>query len=120
VAFTRSRELFILIVVVIALGTAVGAAQLFGVSLALGAFLAGVVVSGNAFSNQVEAEVVPFRETFAVLFFVSVGMLVNPVVLWNNMGHVIALTLLIVVGKALISAGIGFLMPRPARTALVV
>lgn len=120
VAFTRSRELFILTIVVIALGTAVGAAELFGVSLALGAFLAGVVVSGNAVSHQVEAEVIPFRETFAVLFFVSVGMLVNPMVLVNNIGQVIALTLLIVVGKAIISAVLGFIFPRPAHTALVV
>lgn len=120
VAFTQSRELFILTIVVIALGTAVGAAELFGVSLALGAFLAGVVVSGNAVSHQVEAEVIPFRETFAVLFFVSVGMLVNPLVLVNNIGEVIALTLLIVVGKAFISALLGFFFPRPAHTALVV
>lgn len=120
VAFTQSRELFILTIVVIALGTAVGAAELFGVSLALGAFLAGVVVSGNAVSHQVEAEVIPFRETFAVLFFVSVGMLVNPMVLINNIGQVLALTFLIVIGKAVISAGLGFLFPRPAHTALVV
>ncbi len=120
VAFTQSRELFILTIVVIALGTAVGAAELFGVSLALGAFLAGVVVSGNAVSHQVEAEVIPFRETFAVLFFVSVGMLVNPMVLINNIGQVLALTFLIVIGKAVISAGLGFLLPRPAHTALVV
>jgi monovalent cation:H+ antiporter-2, CPA2 family len=120
VAFTQSRELFILTIVVIALGTAVGAAELFGVSLALGAFLAGVVVSGNAVSHQVEAEVIPFRETFAVLFFVSVGMLVNPSVLVNNIGQVLALTFLIVIGKAVISAGLGFLFPRPAHTALVV
>src|SRR6266446_5390183 len=74
----RSRQLFIVAIVVITVGTAIGASSVFGVSLALGAFLAGVVISESALSHQVGAEMVPFRETFAVLFFVSVGMLVNP------------------------------------------
>ncbi|TMC89975.1 MAG: hypothetical protein E6J22_13640 [Chloroflexi bacterium] len=80
-AYMRSRELFIIAIVVITIGTAIGASSVFGVSLALGAFLAGVVVSESALSHQVGAEMVPFRETFAVLFFVSVGMLVNPLYL---------------------------------------
>lgn len=120
IAHTRSRELFILTMLVIALGTALGSAQLFGVSLALGAFVAGVVVSESPFSHQISADLVPFREAFAVLFFVSVGMLVNPLYLLTNAGHVLSLTGLIVIGKALIAAAIGFLFPRPARTALVV
>jgi CPA2 family monovalent cation:H+ antiporter-2 len=117
---TRSRELFILAVVTIALGTAVGSAELFGVSLALGAFLAGVVIGDSAISHQVGAEVLPFRETFAVLFFVSVGMLVNIGYLIANAGHVLALVALIVIGKSVITLLLGTLFPRPARTAIVV
>ncbi len=120
IAVTRSRELFILAVLAIALGTALGSAELFGVSLALGAFVAGVVVGESPVSHQVGADVLPFREAFAVLFFVSVGMLVNPAYLLANAGQVLALTALIVVGKALIAALLGFLSPHPARTALVV
>ena len=73
-----SRELFVLVALTAAVGTALAAGALFGVSLALGAFLAGVVVGESPFSHQVGADLLPFREAFAVLFFVSVGMLVNP------------------------------------------
>jgi CPA2 family monovalent cation:H+ antiporter-2 len=117
---TRSRELFILTVVVLALGTAVGSAEFFGVSLALGAFLAGVVIGDSAISHQVGAEVLPFRETFAVLFFVSVGMLVNIDYLIANAGFVLALLALIVIGKPIITLFLGMFFPRPARTAIVV
>ena len=86
IARTRSRELFILVALTLALGTALGAAALFGVSLALGAFLAGVVVSESPVSHQVGADLLPFREAFAVLFFVSVGMLVDPAYLLANAG----------------------------------
>lgn len=120
IARTRSRELFILTVVTIALGTAVGSAELFGVSLALGAFLGGVVLGESSASHQVGAEVLPFRETFSVLFFVSVGMLVNLNYLIGNAGQVLALTGLIVLGKFALTVSLGFFFPRPARTALVV
>ncbi|HEX8231213.1 MAG TPA: cation:proton antiporter [Chloroflexia bacterium] len=120
IAHLRSRELFIIAIVVITLGTAVGAATLFGVSLALGAFLAGVVVSESALSHQVEAEILPFRETFAVLFFVSVGMLVNPLQLVTNGMEVLAITVLIVLGKGLLTVIVGLLLARSARTALVI
>jgi len=120
IAHTGSRELFILAILVVALGTAVGAADLFGVSLALGAFLAGVVISESPLSHQVGADLLPFREAFAVLFFVSVGMLVNVTYLLTNAGQVLALTFLIVIGKAVIAAALGFCFPHPARTALVV
>ena len=120
IAFTRSRELFILVILTVSLGTALGAAAIFGVSLALGAFLAGVVVSESPLSHQVSVDVLPFQEAFAVIFFVSVGMLVNPIDLLGNAGHVLALTALIMIGKAVLAAGIGFLFPHPARTALVV
>ena len=94
---------FILTVLAIALGIALGAAEIFGVSLALGAFIAGVVVSESPLSHQAGADVLPFREAFAVLFFVSIGMLVNPVYLFQNMVPVLSLTALIVVGKALLT-----------------
>lgn len=120
IARTRSRELFILTVVTIALGTAVGSAELFGVSLALGAFLAGVVLGESTVSHQVGAEVLPFRETFAVLFFVSVGMLVNFNHLLLNAGQVLALTALIVLGRFIVTVALGIFFPRPARTVLIV
>jgi monovalent cation:H+ antiporter-2, CPA2 family len=120
IAHTRSRELFILAVLAIALGTALGAAELFGVSLALGAFVAGAVVSESPLSHQVGADVLPFREAFAVLFFVSVGMLVNPAFLWQNIGPVLALTALILIGKPLIVLLLGLFFSRSAFTMLVI
>jgi monovalent cation:H+ antiporter-2, CPA2 family len=120
IAHTRSRELFILAVVALALGTAMGAAELFGVSLALGAFLAGVVIGESDVHHQVGAEVLPFREIFAVLFFVSVGMLVDPLALLENAGQVLALTALVVVGKGVFTLLLGLLLPVSARTILVV
>ncbi len=117
---TRSRELFILAVVALALGVAMGSAELFGVSLALGAFLAGIVIGESSLSHQVGADIEPFRETFSVLFFVSVGMLVNISYLVANAGHVLALTALIVLGKFIITVFLGAFFPRPARTMLVV
>ncbi len=120
IAYTRSRELFILAVVAVALGVSFLAFELFGVSLALGAFLAGVVVSESDVHHQVGAEVVPFRDFFAVLFFVSVGMLVNPAVVFANLDKVIVLALLVVVGKALITVLLGLVLPSSARTMLVV
>lgn len=119
IAHTRSRELFILAVLAIALGVALGAAELFGVSLALGAFVAGVVVNESPLSHQVGADILPFRESFAVLFFVSIGMLVNPGYLLDNVGAILAMTSLIVIGKALITIIFGFVMPWPASTTLI-
>ena len=120
IAHTRSRELFILAILAITLGSALGASEIFGVSLALGAFVAGAIISQSRLSHQVGADLFAFRETFSVLFFVSVGMLVNPVFLWQNLGQVAALSLLVVVGKGVIVILLGLLMPRPARTFLVI
>lgn len=120
IAHTRSRELFILAILAVALGTALGAAEIFGVSLALGAFVAGVVVSESPLSYQAGADALPFREAFAVLFFVSIGMLVNPSYLFTHIGAVAGLTTIIMVGKPLITLLQGFLFPWPARTVLVV
>ncbi len=120
IAHTRSRELFILAILAITLGTALGASELFGVSLALGAFVAGAIISQSRLSHQVGADMLAFRETFSVLFFVSVGMLVNPRFLWENLGQVASLTALVVLGKLTIVILLGLLFPRPARTFLIV
>ncbi|HYF61571.1 MAG TPA: cation:proton antiporter [Herpetosiphonaceae bacterium] len=120
IAHSRSRELFILAAVAIALGTAFGSAAIFGVSLALGAFLAGVVLGESDLSHQIGDEVMPFRETFAVIFFVSVGMLVNPAYLWANAGQVLILTLIIVAGKAVLTQLLGLVLPASGRAMLVV
>jgi CPA2 family monovalent cation:H+ antiporter-2 len=120
IAHSRSHELFSLAVVALALGTAFGAAELFGVSLALGAFFAGVVVSESEISHQVGADVIPFRDIFAVLFFVSVGMLVNPAVVLANLDQVIALTLLIIFGKGVATILLSLILPGSGRTMLVV
>jgi CPA2 family monovalent cation:H+ antiporter-2 len=119
-ALTRSRDLFILAVIMLALGTAMGATYFFDVSLALGAFLAGVVIGESDIGHQVSAEVLPFREIFAAFFFVSVGMLVDPIALWRDGGHVLALTAMVVVGKGILTLLLGFVLPGSARTMLVV
>jgi CPA2 family monovalent cation:H+ antiporter-2 len=120
IAHTHSRELFVLAIMAITLGTAMGASELFGVSLALGAFVAGAIISQSRLSHQVGADLFSFREIFSILFFVSIGMLVNPSFLWENITHVILLTLLVIVGKFTIVVLMGTLFPRPARTFLVV
>jgi len=88
--------------------------------LALGAFVAGVVVSESPLSHQVGADVLPFREAFAVLFFVSVGMLVNPAYLVKNIVPVLLLTAIVVVGKPLITLLLGLIFHWGGRTVLVV
>lgn len=120
VAHTRSRELFVLAAITIALGTALASAEFFGVSIALGAFVAGVVVSESPLSHQVAAELLPFREAFAVLFFVSVGMLVDPFEMARYWPQILALSLLVIVGKYVFGALVSFAFPYPAKTGLVV
>ena len=92
-----------LVALTVAVGTALASAHFFGVSLALGAFVAGVVVGESPFSHQVGADLLPFREAFAVLFFVSVGMLVNPEYVVAHWDEVLITIVLIVVVKGLIS-----------------
>ncbi|HJV35796.1 cation:proton antiporter, partial [Geomonas sp.] len=120
ISFTRSRELFILCVVAVALGTAVGSAYFFGVSLALGAFLGGVVLGRSSASHHISAEVSPFRDVFTVLFFVSVGMLVNPSYLLAHLGQVAELTIFIVLAKSVLTLMLALLLPAPPRTMIVV
>ncbi|WP_262028931.1 YbaL family putative K(+) efflux transporter [Microvirga sp. Mcv34] len=120
VAHTGSRELFRLAVLAIALGAAFGAAQLFGVSFALGAFFAGMVLSESELSHQAASETLPLRDAFAVLFFVSVGMLFDPMILINQFGPVLVTFLIIVVGKSLAAFAIVRLFRHPDSTALTI
>jgi CPA2 family monovalent cation:H+ antiporter-2 len=95
-----SRELFRLAILAVALGVAYGSAELFGVSFALGAFLAGMILAESTLSQQAATEILPFRDAFAVLFFVSVGMLFDPAILLAHPGPVLATFLVIVIGNA--------------------
>ena len=117
VASTRSRELFLVTIVVLALGTA-SATSLAGFSLALGAFLAGLVVSESQFSHQTLADVLPLRDLFAVLFFVSIGMLIDPLFLITNPFLVGSTVLAILAGKFLIVTVVVRLFRYPLRTAV--
>jgi CPA2 family monovalent cation:H+ antiporter-2 len=107
-----SRELFTLSILATALGVAFGAAELFGASLALGAFLAGMVLNESELSQRAGLEALPLRDAFAVVFFVSVGMLFEPEILVNEPLHVLLVIAIIVVGKAsaafFIVTGIGY------------
>ncbi|HEX5724241.1 MAG TPA: cation:proton antiporter, partial [Longimicrobiaceae bacterium] len=119
VARTGSRELFTLGVLAVAVGVAVGAAALFGVSFALGAFFAGVVISESDLSHQAAADALPFQDAFAVLFFVSVGMLFDPAVLVSQPLQVLGVVLVILVGTPLVALAIVLAFRYPVRTALV-
>ena len=99
VAATHSRELFTLAVLVLALGIAVGSALTFGVSIALGAFLAGMIVGQSEFSLRAASDALPMRDAFAVLFFVSVGMLFDPNALMSSQGLLFATFAIVLVGK---------------------
>jgi CPA2 family monovalent cation:H+ antiporter-2 len=101
VAHTGSRELFRLAVLSIALGVAYAAAELFGISLALGAFFAGMMLSESQLSQQAATESLPLRDAFAVLFFVSVGMLFDPTILFAAPFALLATVLIILVGKSI-------------------
>ena len=120
VAHTGSRELFRLAVLAIALGVAFGAAQLFGVSLALGAFFAGMVMSESALSHQAASESLPLRDAFSVLFFVSVGMLFDPASLAENPWPILATLFIIVVGKSVAAFVIVAAFRYPIATALMI
>ncbi|MGV2103342.1 cation:proton antiporter domain-containing protein [Rhizobium sp. 21-4511-3d] len=120
VARTGSRELFTLAVLAIALGIAFGSAAIFGVSFALGAFFAGVVMSESNLSHRAAADSLPLQNAFSVLFFVSVGMLFNPAVLVKEPMAVFCALLLIIVGKAIISFGVVLLLRYPVGMGLTV
>jgi CPA2 family monovalent cation:H+ antiporter-2 len=117
VARTGSRELFTLTVLVLALGIAVGSAQLFGTSMALGAFLAGLVIGQSDFASRAAEEALPMRDAFAVLFFVSMGMLLDPREIWPNIGRIGATFALIVLVKPLATLVIALALRAGAETA---
>ncbi|HYR25053.1 MAG TPA: cation:proton antiporter, partial [Aquabacterium sp.] len=119
-AHTGSRELFRLAVLALALGTAYAAATLFGVSFALGAFFAGMVMRESKFSHRAAEESLPLRDAFSVLFFVSVGMLFEPAILMNRPWHVLGVVAVIVVGKSLAALALVLLLRYPLNTALTV
>jgi predicted Kef-type K+ transport protein len=120
VARTGSRELFTLTVLAIALGIAFGSATIFGVSFALGAFFAGVIMSESHLSHRAAADSLPLQNAFSVLFFVSVGMLFNPIILIHQPLAVMAILALITCGKSLIAAGFVLLLRYPLPMALTV
>lgn len=120
VARTGSRELFTLGVLAVALGIAFGAAALFGVSAALGAFFAGVVISESDLSHQAGAEMLPIQEAFTVLFFVSVGMMFDPYVLINHPLKVLTTLGIVLVCTPIASLGIVVLFRYPVATALTI
>ncbi len=120
VTSTGSRELFTLCVVALAVGIAYGAAKLFGVSFALGAFFAGMVLRESEYSHRAAEESLPFRDAFAVLFFVSVGMLFDPRVLIEAPIKVLLVVGIITLGKTIAAAALVILLRYPLNTALTV
>ena len=120
IAHTGSRELFRLGVLAIALGVAFGASKLFGVSLALGAFFAGMVLAESELSHRAAEESLPLRDAFAVLFFVSVGMLFYPNILIEKPLPVLATVFIIVIGKSIAAFLIALLFHKPVSTALTI
>ncbi|NLS00540.1 cyclic nucleotide-binding domain-containing protein [Rhizobium sp. P38BS-XIX] len=120
VARTGSRELFTLSVLAIALGIAFGAAEIFGVSFALGAFFAGLVMSESHLSHRAAADSLPLQNAFSVLFFVSVGMLFDPSILVREPLMIIGVLALIMLGKSLIAFGVVLLLRYPASMGFAV
>jgi CPA2 family monovalent cation:H+ antiporter-2 len=120
IAHTGNRELFRLAVLAVALGVALGAAYLFGVSLALGAFFAGMILSESELSHRAAQETLPLRDAFAVLFFVAVGMLFNPETVLADPLPVLATLAIIIFGKSLAAFLIVILFRRPVATALTI
>lgn len=115
---TRSRELFILTIIFVGFGTAFLTAQV-GLSLALGAFIAGLAISESEYSHQVMGDIIPFRDAFISLFFISVGMLLDPAMVLRNPLTVLAIVLLIVLIKWLIATTAALLLRFPPRPALI-
>ncbi|MBK1683715.1 YbaL family putative K(+) efflux transporter [Rhodoferax fermentans] len=120
VAKTGSQELFTLCVVAIAVGVAFGAAKLFDVSFALGAFFAGMMMRESEFSHRAAQESLPLRDAFAVLFFVSVGMLFDPSVILGQPFKLLVVVAIIMVGKTVAAVGLALLFRYPLNTALTV
>ena len=120
VARTGSRELFTLCVIAVAVGIAFGSAQLFGVSFALGAFFAGMVMGESALSQRAAEQSLPLRDAFSVLFFVSVGMLFDPQVVLRQPAEVLVVTAIVVLGNPVAAFLIVIIARYPLNTALTV
>jgi CPA2 family monovalent cation:H+ antiporter-2 len=120
IAHTGSRELFRLAVLAISLGIAFGASALFGVSFALGAFFAGMILSESELSQRAAEETLPLRDAFAVLFFVSVGLLFDPAIILRDPWPVLATVAIILFGKSVAALGIVLAFRRPLSTALTI
>ncbi|MFZ6177163.1 YbaL family putative K(+) efflux transporter [Nannocystis pusilla] len=120
IAGTGSRELFTLCVLAIALGVALGAAILFNVSLALGAFFAGMLLTESEFSHKAASDSLPLRDAFAVLFFVSVGMLFDPAILVEQPLLVLATCAIIIIGKSIAALVLVLAFRHPLATALTI
>lgn len=120
VAHTRSRELFTLAVFGMALGVAFAAWKLFGVSFALGAFFAGMMIRESDLNHEVADRALPFQDAFAVIFFVAVGMLFDPHILMDEPVKVLLVVGIIMIGKSLAAMGIVLLFGYPLKTGLLV
>lgn len=120
ISATGSRELFTLCVMAVAVSIAYGASALFGVSVALGAFFAGLVLRESEFSHRAAEDSLPFRDAFAVLFFVSVGMLFDPQVLLDRPLQVLSVTLIIMLGKSIAAALLVLALRYPLNSALTI
>jgi CPA2 family monovalent cation:H+ antiporter-2 len=120
VAKTNSRELFTLAVIATAVGIAYGSSELFGVSFALGAFFAGMVLRESALAHRAAEESLPLRDAFSVLFFVSVGMLFDPAILREHPFQVLAVLAVIVVGKSVAACALVLVLRYPLATAITV
>ncbi|RPI81111.1 MAG: sodium:proton exchanger, partial [Planctomycetaceae bacterium] len=120
VAATRSRELFTLTVLVVALGIAVGSAKVFGVSMALGAFLAGMIVGRTEFSLRAAVEALPMRDAFAVLFFVASGLLFDPAAVLRTPWAFLATSAIVLVSKPLAALVVLRWLGQPLSTGLAV
>eukprot|EP01034_Spumella_vulgaris_P025744 gene25744-32233_t len=120
VARTNSRELFTLCVIAAAVGIAYGATKLFGISFALGAFFAGMVLRESELSHRAAEESLPLRDAFAVLFFVSVGMLFEPSIVTEQPLKLLAVVAIVVFGKSIVAYALVVLLRYPMRTAQLV
>jgi CPA2 family monovalent cation:H+ antiporter-2 len=115
---TRSRELFILTIIFVGFGTAFLTAQV-GLSMALGAFIAGLAISESEYSHQVMGDIIPFRDAFISLFFISVGMLLDPATLVNHPLTVLLIIVAIIVIKGVVATGAALILKFPPRPALI-
>jgi CPA2 family monovalent cation:H+ antiporter-2 len=120
VARSRSRELFTLTILVLAFLIAAGSAIIFNASVALGAFLAGMVVGKTKMSHQAAADILPMRDAFAVLFFLSIGMLLDPSFILKNPGFIVACLAVILIAKSLVAVLAVIVLGSSVRTALTV